>query len=68
VLILHRGRQLLHGKLADLRQEISAGGQQETLEDLFFRLTEENKKSEAAVIPDVLPIVDDRLPDEESAR
>jgi ABC-2 type transport system ATP-binding protein len=68
VLILHRGRQLLHGKLADLRQEISAGGQQESLEDLFFRLTEENKKSEAAVIPDVLPVVDDRLPNKESAR
>jgi ABC-2 type transport system ATP-binding protein len=39
VLILHRGRQLLHAALADLRQQITAGGQQESLEDLFFRLT-----------------------------
>ena len=40
LLILHRGRQLAHGKLAELRQEITASGRQETLEDLFFRLTE----------------------------
>jgi ABC-2 type transport system ATP-binding protein len=37
VLILHRGRQLLHARLAELRQQI---GDKETLEDLFFRLTE----------------------------
>jgi ABC-2 type transport system ATP-binding protein len=37
VLILHRGKQLLHARLADLRQEL---GEKETLEDLFFRLTE----------------------------
>jgi ABC-2 type transport system ATP-binding protein len=41
VLILHRGRQLLHGKLADLRRQITESGRQETLEDLFFRLIEE---------------------------
>jgi ABC-2 type transport system ATP-binding protein len=40
LLILHRGRQVAHGKLADLRQEITASGRQETLEDLFFRLTD----------------------------
>jgi ABC-2 type transport system ATP-binding protein len=40
VLILHRGRSLLHGSLAELRQEITASGRQETLEELFFRLTE----------------------------
>ena len=40
VLVLHRGRQLLHGRLADLRQEMAEQGRQETLEDLFFRLTE----------------------------
>jgi ABC-2 type transport system ATP-binding protein len=40
VLILHHGRQLLHGRLADLRRQITEGGQHETLEELFFRLTE----------------------------
>jgi ABC-2 type transport system ATP-binding protein len=40
VLILHRGRQLQHGKLADLRRQIAEDGRHETLEDLFFRLTE----------------------------
>jgi ABC-2 type transport system ATP-binding protein len=40
VLILHRGRQVIRGSLAELRQQISEGGRQETLEDLFFRLTE----------------------------
>ncbi len=39
VLVLHRGRQLLHGKLADLREQAAAEGRNETLEDLFFRLT-----------------------------
>jgi ABC-2 type transport system ATP-binding protein len=37
VLVLHRGRQLLHARLADLRGQL---GEKETLEDLFFRLTE----------------------------
>src|SRR5262245_55021015 len=40
VLILHRGEQLRHGRLADLRSELAASGRHETLEDLFFRLTE----------------------------
>ena len=40
LLILHRGRQVAHGKLAELRQEITERGRQETLEDLFFRLTD----------------------------
>jgi ABC-2 type transport system ATP-binding protein len=40
VLILHRGRQMLHGKLADLRWELTESGRQETLEELFFRITE----------------------------
>ena len=40
VLSLHRGRILRHGRLADLRGEAVAGGRQETLEELFFRLTE----------------------------
>jgi ABC-2 type transport system ATP-binding protein len=37
VLVLHRGRQLLHARLADLRQQL---GPQQSLEDLFFKLTE----------------------------
>jgi ABC-2 type transport system ATP-binding protein len=40
ILILHRGRQLLYEKLTDLRAKLAANGQPETLEDLFFRLTE----------------------------
>ena len=40
VLILHRGRQVLHGRLAELRREIAEGGRKESLEELFFRLTE----------------------------
>ena len=40
VLILHRGRLLRHGRLADLRNELASNGRQETLEELFFRLTE----------------------------
>jgi ABC-2 type transport system ATP-binding protein len=40
LLILHRGRLLRFGRLADLRNELAASGRQETLEELFFRLTE----------------------------
>jgi ABC-2 type transport system ATP-binding protein len=40
VLILHRGQRLLHGRLADLRRQLTEQGRHETLEELFFRLTE----------------------------
>jgi ABC-2 type transport system ATP-binding protein len=40
VLILHHGRVLRHGRLDDLRRELAANGRHETLEELFFRLTE----------------------------
>lgn len=40
VLILHRGRVLRHGRLSMLRSELASNGRQETLEELFFRLTE----------------------------
>jgi ABC-2 type transport system ATP-binding protein len=40
VLILHRGRVLRHGRLDVLRGELASNGKQETLEELFFRLTE----------------------------
>src|SRR5207245_2317946 len=33
VLIMHRGRQLLKGRMADLQREITESGRQETLED-----------------------------------
>jgi ABC-2 type transport system ATP-binding protein len=52
VLILHRGRQVLHGKLAELRRELAESGRQETLEDLFFRLTETPKEGLAAPAPE----------------
>jgi ABC-2 type transport system ATP-binding protein len=40
VLILHRGRVLRHGQLSELRNELAAQGRHETLEEMFFRLTE----------------------------
>jgi len=40
LLILHRGRLVRHGRLAEMRQELSGNGKAETLEELFFRLTE----------------------------
>ena len=49
VLILHRGRQVLHGSLADLRRQITESGRQETLEELFFRLTEPPEQPLAAL-------------------
>ncbi len=40
LLILHRGQVVRFGRLADLRGELAADGRSETLEELFFRLTE----------------------------
>ena len=40
VLILHRGRVLRHAPLRELRQELVQQGRHETLEEMFFRLTE----------------------------
>ncbi len=40
ILLMHRGRKLLQGSLAELRGRFTADGRSETLEDLFFRLTE----------------------------
>jgi ABC-2 type transport system ATP-binding protein len=41
ILILHRGSLLRFGRLDELRNELASGnGRQETLEELFFRLTE----------------------------
>jgi ABC-2 type transport system ATP-binding protein len=52
VLILHRGRVLRHGRLADLRAELTVDGRQETLEELFFRLTETPPDDESREPPD----------------
>jgi ABC-2 type transport system ATP-binding protein len=52
VLILHQGRMLLHGTLAELHRQIDEGGRPETLEDLFFRLTEtDSERASAGAIP-----------------
>jgi ABC-2 type transport system ATP-binding protein len=40
VLIVRRGHVVLHSPMAELRKQLEAEGKQETLEDLFFRLTE----------------------------
>jgi ABC-2 type transport system ATP-binding protein len=54
LLILHKGRLVLHGRLADLVGQLDAAGRQESLEDLFFRLTETQPESAAAAAA-VLP-------------
>lgn len=40
ILLMSRGKKLLHGNLADLRRVATEDGRAESLEDLFFRLTE----------------------------
>jgi ABC-2 type transport system ATP-binding protein len=40
VLIVRRGRVVLHSALAELRVQLMSGERHETLEELFFRLTE----------------------------
>jgi ABC-2 type transport system ATP-binding protein len=40
ILIVHHGRMLLHGKLAELQQKAAEEGRDENLEDMFLRLTE----------------------------
>jgi len=42
VLVLHHGKQLLHASMIEMRHQLRETGRQETLEDLFFRLTEGN--------------------------
>lgn len=48
ILILHKGRMLVHGSLADLRRRVVEEGGNDSLEDLFFRLTEGNAPHEPA--------------------
>ncbi|MFO0881501.1 MAG: ABC transporter ATP-binding protein [Gemmataceae bacterium] len=40
VLIMHRGQVVRHARLEELRGELAAEGRHETLEEMFFRLTE----------------------------
>jgi ABC-2 type transport system ATP-binding protein len=40
ILIMRKGRSLLLGELDQVRRDMEAEGRRETLEDLFFRLTE----------------------------
>jgi ABC-2 type transport system ATP-binding protein len=45
VLVLHRGRVLVHGSMGELRRKIDAEGRHESLEEIFFRLTEVDSRS-----------------------
>jgi len=51
ILLMSRGRKLLHGRLADLRVEAAGEGRAESLEDLFFRLTESPEAAAAVAGP-----------------
>jgi ABC-2 type transport system ATP-binding protein len=55
VLIMHRGRVLRHSRLDDLRRELAAEGRHETLEQMFFRLTELPEPMAIASPPPVSP-------------
>lgn len=48
ILVLHRGRQLLHAPLAELQRQVGHNGQPESLEALFFRLTGQAREAEQA--------------------
>ena len=41
ILILKKGRLVLHAGMEQLRQQAAADGRVESLEDLFFRLTQD---------------------------
>ena len=43
---------MLHGKLAELKQEHAGSEKQESLEDLFFRLTETPKEAAPVASPE----------------
>jgi len=51
VLIMHRGRVLRHARLDELRGELAAEGRHETLEQMFFRLTEAPPAPGPAAVP-----------------
>jgi ABC-2 type transport system ATP-binding protein len=49
VLIMHRGKVLRHAPLSELRAELAREGRHETLEEMFFRLTE--APTSTAIVP-----------------
>jgi ABC-2 type transport system ATP-binding protein len=51
VLIMRKGHVVKHSPMVELRQELLVDGRQETLEDLFFRLTETPHEPQPAVAP-----------------
>jgi ABC-2 type transport system ATP-binding protein len=51
ILVLHHGKQLLHTRLDDLRRQISESGRHESLEELFFRLTEAGPAADVQTVP-----------------
>jgi ABC-2 type transport system ATP-binding protein len=53
LLVLHRGRVVVLGSLAELRRELSEGGRTESLEELFFRLID---SSDEPVAPTPAPL------------
>ncbi len=52
VLLMNRGKKLLQGWMADLRNEVTADGRSESLEDVFFRLTEAPEEPMASSVPE----------------
>ncbi len=50
VLIMHRGQVLRHARLEELRAELAAEGRHESLEAMFFRLTESPPSSAPGVV------------------
>lgn len=46
ILVMRRGKILLRGRLDEIRRDLAAQGRTETLEDLFFRLTEGEEQPE----------------------
>jgi ABC-2 type transport system ATP-binding protein len=53
ILVLLKGRQVLHATMDDLRKQAAADGRHETLEELFFRLTAAPVAVNAAPSPEV---------------
>ena len=51
VLIMHHGRVLRHARLDELRGELAAEDRHETLEEMFFRLTESSPAAVAEGAP-----------------
>jgi ABC-2 type transport system ATP-binding protein len=50
VLMMNRGRTVLHGRIEALQRQIDEEGRRETLEDLFFRLTDAPTDDEPAPV------------------